>query len=99
MRDAGLMEGPMLFPTTYRLIKGAQVYDKERTPAWCDRVLHTKFDVVRRRYVSLGGLAQSDHRPVAALLETSLLAMPNSALPLPSVASVDKAPAVLEAAP
>jgi len=92
MRDAGLMEGPVLFPCTYRLVKGSQAYDKERTPAWCDRVLHTRFDVVRKCYVSLGGLWQSDHRPVAAVLETSLLAMPTGVTPAVGVALVGASP-------
>mmetsp|Transcript_23550 Transcript_23550/g.52139 ORF Transcript_23550/g.52139 Transcript_23550/m.52139 type:complete len:1106 (-) Transcript_23550:95-3412(-) len=78
LRAAGLVEGPVLFPPTYRLRKGATAYDPERVPAWCDRVLHSKVDVVRRRYCSLGSFVQSDHRPVSALMETSLLAKPQS---------------------
>lgn len=76
LRSAGLMEGPVLFPATYKFLEGTAVYDPERTPAWCDRVLHTKVDVVRRKYCAIGGLVQSDHRPVCAFLETSLLALP-----------------------
>jgi len=76
LRSAGLMEGPVLFPPTYKLFKGGTGYDLERVPGWTDRVLHTKVGVVRRRYCALGGLQQSDHRPVCAFLETTLLAIP-----------------------
>lgn len=78
LREAGLVEGPVLFPPTYRLLEGARRYDAERAPAWCDRVLHSKVGVVRRRYCALANLTQSDHRPVCAVLETNLLALPKS---------------------
>eukprot|EP00927_Polykrikos_kofoidii_P001413 TRINITY_DN10528_c0_g2_i1.p1 TRINITY_DN10528_c0_g2~~TRINITY_DN10528_c0_g2_i1.p1 ORF type:complete len:1186 (-),score=172.63 TRINITY_DN10528_c0_g2_i1:261-3764(-) len=70
----GLVEGPVLFPPTYRMLKGSPKYDTERMPAWTDRVFHSKVGTSRRRYCALGGLQQSDHRPVCALLETNLLA-------------------------
>eukprot|EP00928_Gymnodinium_smaydae_P098114 TRINITY_DN9049_c0_g4_i1.p1 TRINITY_DN9049_c0_g4~~TRINITY_DN9049_c0_g4_i1.p1 ORF type:complete len:794 (+),score=119.69 TRINITY_DN9049_c0_g4_i1:370-2751(+) len=76
LQAASLVEGPVLFPPTYRLLKGQAVYDKERMPAWTDRVMHSKVGTVRRRYCALGALRQSDHRPVCALLETNLLAIP-----------------------
>lgn len=76
LREEGLMEGPVLFPPTYKFLEHSQGYDAERSPAWCDRVIHSKVGVVRRRYCALGGMLQSDHRPVAALLETQLLALP-----------------------
>jgi len=76
LREESLMEGPVLFPPTYRMFHGQPGYDSERRPAWCDRVLHSKTTSVRRRYCAIGALTQSDHRPVAALLETQLLALP-----------------------
>eukprot|EP00913_Durusdinium_trenchii_P031547 g29539.t1 len=57
---------------------GQAAYDLERQPAWCDRVLHSKVSVQRKSYCALG-LANSDHRPVCAVLETLLLAMPQEA--------------------
>mmetsp|Transcript_75522 Transcript_75522/g.179395 ORF Transcript_75522/g.179395 Transcript_75522/m.179395 type:complete len:1172 (-) Transcript_75522:63-3578(-) len=80
VKAAGLTEGPMLFPATYRLHEGSATYDSERIPAWTDRVLHSKPDVLRHCYCALGGCLQSDHRPVCAVLETSLLMTPGSTL-------------------
>lgn len=78
LKDFSLMEGPVNFPPTYRLLEGQAAYDLEREPAWCDRVLHSKVSVQRKSYCALG-LTLSDHRPVCALLETLLLAMPGEA--------------------
>lgn len=76
LREFGLTEGPVRFPATYRLLHGSTAYDAERAPAWCDRILHSRLGAVRRRYCAMGGLTQSDHRPVGTVLETNLLAMP-----------------------
>ena len=81
LREFSLTEGPVNFPATYRLVHGSPTYDAERAPAWCDRVLHSKLGVTRQRYCALGGLSQSDHRPVCCLLETNLLALPGFAPP------------------
>ena len=75
LKDFNLMEGPVYFPPTYRLMEGKnieQIYDMERQPAWCDRILHSKVSVKRKSYCALG-LTQSDHRPISALLETVFL--------------------------
>jgi len=99
LREASLMEGPVLFPATYRFLEGTMSYDSERIPAWCDRVLHSKVGVIRRRYGALGGpggLMCADHRAVGALLETSLLAVPGTAPP-PTKGSSAAAPAALAA--
>merc|ERR1719282_375954 len=81
LQGVGLVEGPIMFPPTYKLKKGINAYDGERVPAWCDRVFHTKVGIVRRKYCALGAVQQSDHRPVCAFLETDLLAMPGSSVP------------------
>jgi hypothetical protein len=86
LRVSGLTEGPVYFPATYRFREGTNEYDLERMPSWCDRVLHNKVGVTRRRYCALGEGAQSDHRAVHAFLETSLLAFPGT-----EVASQDRA--------
>eukprot|EP00435_Cladocopium_sp_Y103_P040369 s571_g11.t1 len=70
-------------------------YDLEREPAWCDRVLHSKVSVQRKSYCALGGLMESDHRPVSALLETLLLAMPQRT-PVPSESPTSDLPDLLE---
>jgi len=89
LREENLMEGPVLFPPTYRMNHGQPGYDSERRPAWCDRVLHSKVGAVRRRYCSIGGLMHSDHRPVCALLQTQLLALPASSKPSTAVRAAD----------
>ncbi|CAJ1389087.1 unnamed protein product [Effrenium voratum] len=78
LKEHSLMEGPVYFPPTYRWMEGQAAYDFERQPAWCDRVLHSKVSVARKSYCALGGFTQSDHRPVCALLEALLLAMPQT---------------------
>jgi len=83
LRRASLTEGPVLFPATYRMTEGTCAYDTERIPAWCDRVLHSKIDTVRRRYCAIGGIRQSDHMPVCCFLELSLLALPGWKCPDP----------------
>eukprot|EP00931_Biecheleriopsis_adriatica_P057882 TRINITY_DN34374_c0_g1_i2.p1 TRINITY_DN34374_c0_g1~~TRINITY_DN34374_c0_g1_i2.p1 ORF type:complete len:937 (+),score=214.59 TRINITY_DN34374_c0_g1_i2:694-3504(+) len=93
LKEFGLAEGPVFFPPTYRLVEGESVYDTEREPAWCDRLLLSGVSVIRKGYAALGGLTQSDHRPVCVLLEALLLALPPQA---PAVhAAPAKAPADL----
>eukprot|EP00930_Biecheleria_cincta_P033453 TRINITY_DN23184_c0_g1_i1.p1 TRINITY_DN23184_c0_g1~~TRINITY_DN23184_c0_g1_i1.p1 ORF type:complete len:1129 (-),score=202.43 TRINITY_DN23184_c0_g1_i1:81-3446(-) len=79
-----MTEGPVHFPPTYRLVEGAPEYDSERDPAWCDRFLYPRVGVSRRRYAALGGLQQSDHRPVCVDLEVTLLAMPTGGQAVPA---------------
>ena len=35
-----LIQAPISFPPTYRLIVGTTRYDLKRTPSWCDRILY-----------------------------------------------------------
>eukprot|EP00439_Symbiodinium_sp_Y106_P027077 s7445_g3.t1 len=79
LKEFSLVEGPVRFPPTYRLLEGQNSYDLERQPAWCDRVLHSRVSVVRKSYCALGHLNHTDHRPVCVMLELLLLALPRPA--------------------
>ncbi|CAE7871325.1 syj1 [Symbiodinium microadriaticum] len=79
LKEFSLVEGPVRFPPTYRLLEGQSSYDLERQPAWCDRVLHSRVSVVRKSYCALGHLNHTDHRPVCVMLELLLLALPRPA--------------------
>lgn len=70
-------EYPISFPPTYKFDVGTNTYDtsdKQRAPAWTDRILwYDPKDVSRPQVECLGyksamELASSDHKPVAALL-------------------------------
>lgn len=73
---AGYAEGALDFAPTYKYDVGSTEYDtgpKRRAPAWCDRVLWR--DSPHARAVAYGRreLTESDHRPVSAVLELSVL--------------------------
>ncbi|THG97556.1 hypothetical protein EW026_g4466 [Hermanssonia centrifuga] len=65
------MEGPLIFPPTYKYDRQSDEYDsseKRRVPAWCDRILWRSREPSRvqqlhyRRYE----VNVSDHRPISA---------------------------------
>lgn len=66
----GWKEAPVTFKPTYKFVNGTDRWDdsgKQRTPAWCDRVLtHGRAETTF--YSSAGALMISDHRPVLALI-------------------------------
>lgn len=63
-------EGDITFPPTYKMKKGTEnVYDEERIPAWCDRILWSSLpgcDLELLSYTSATSISTSDHKPVAA---------------------------------
>ncbi|KAF8820867.1 endonuclease/exonuclease/phosphatase domain-containing protein [Cardiosporidium cionae] len=77
----GFLEGKIDFPPTYKYRKNASVYDSQRVPAWCDRILYfvgdcsTKTEISQRpaatllHYISHQTYQCSDHKPVSASLE------------------------------
>eukprot|EP00928_Gymnodinium_smaydae_P034472 TRINITY_DN24410_c0_g2_i1.p1 TRINITY_DN24410_c0_g2~~TRINITY_DN24410_c0_g2_i1.p1 ORF type:complete len:536 (+),score=104.97 TRINITY_DN24410_c0_g2_i1:62-1669(+) len=75
----GFSEAQVSFAPTYKFVVGStSEYDvgqvtsgKTRVPAWCDRVLY-RGPVACHKYSSCPLLTQSDHKPVAALLEMKL---------------------------
>lgn len=68
--------GAPRFPPTYKYVPDSDEYDARRTPSWTDRVLWRcnyvldgsggASPVATTGYVAVGGMRQSDHRPVAA---------------------------------
>lgn len=80
----GFEEGSPTFPPTFKYDKGADSYDtsaKQRVPAWTDRVLWRCNTAAPdgepllhlMRYKSVPALRCSDHRPVYADFELTLL--------------------------
>ncbi|KAJ3137131.1 inositol polyphosphate 5-phosphatase [Geranomyces variabilis] len=67
----GFQEGSITFDPTYKYDNGTTVYDtseKQRAPAWTDRVLHRGRRIVQREYAR-GESLVSDHRPVRAVYD------------------------------
>ena len=70
----GWKESPISFKPTYKFVNGTDRWDdsgKQRTPAWCDRVL-THGPTKTSFYSSAAELKISDHRPVLALITVQL---------------------------
>lgn len=77
--------GPINFPPTYKFDKGSTEYDtseKQRAPAWPDRILKRKADDVSLLcdqstsaggYMSHEDIVMSDHRPVTADISIGVL--------------------------
>lgn len=65
-------ELPITFAPTYKFDVGTDTYDssdKQRSPAWCDRVLFRGRGVAGVRYQSWARPKTSDHRPVTLNLK------------------------------
>ncbi|KAI8143722.1 Endonuclease/exonuclease/phosphatase [Fennellomyces sp. T-0311] len=71
---AMLREAPIRFDPTYKYDPGSDNYDssdKQRIPAWCDRVLfHT--DAATPEYYKRHEVKASDHRPISAGFEVPI---------------------------
>jgi hypothetical protein len=70
-RFRSFLEGPIAFPPTYKYERGSDEYDlseKQRTPAWCDRVLWRARDPsrVQQLHYQRWEVNVSDHRPISA---------------------------------
>ena len=75
----GFREGDIQHPPTFKMERGKHLdYDKERSPAWCDRVLWRTmagFDgipVFEMKQTGLGcalDITTSDHKPVWATFD------------------------------
>ena len=72
----GWQEAPINFAPTYKYDAFSTEYDtseKERIPAWCDRVLWLSGDkTVKNLAYSRHEFLQSDHRPVSAAFQVQI---------------------------
>jgi hypothetical protein len=62
-----LDEGPLLFNPTYKFNINSNDYDtskKNRTPAWCDRILWKKHACIQQLLYDCADYRYSDHKPV-----------------------------------
>ena len=68
-------EGPLNFNPTYKFNFNTNDYDtskKNRTPAWCDRILYDTDSSLTQIYYGRSELKLSDHRPVFGLFEVKV---------------------------
>jgi endonuclease/exonuclease/phosphatase family metal-dependent hydrolase len=78
----GFEEGPLDFPPTFKLErKEGFVYDSERSPAWCDRVVWRSLPgagpaLVETSLKPAGSVWSSDHKPVAATFNMPVISLP-----------------------
>ncbi|KAJ7527800.1 hypothetical protein O6H91_16G071700 [Diphasiastrum complanatum] len=75
----GWEEGPILFPPTYKYVINSGHYsgefqnsgEKQRTPAWCDRILWFGKGL-KQIFYCRGEYTFSDHRPVKAIFSADV---------------------------
>ena len=77
----GFAEQPITFAPTFKFDPDTDDYDtspKQRTPAWCDRVLFNGAEsgepgaVSPRTYASVSEARHSDHRAVYAIFDLTI---------------------------
>lgn len=71
----GYREGDIMFEPTYKYDVGTDTYDsseKQRAPAYCDRVLWKGERIEQMTYNSVMEVRQSDHKPVYAIFNVKI---------------------------
>ena len=71
----GYTEGPIKFRPTYKYDPGTDNFDsseKQRAPAYCDRILWKGSRITQLAYDSVMDIRQSDHKPVYAVFRVNI---------------------------
>ena len=85
----------MLLLLAFRLSTEYDTSSKRRAPAWTDRVVWRRSELVRPITYTRHEMRESDHRPVSALLQLSLLPRETETRAVP-VAAVDPCRALVQ---